>query len=103
VVVGRFDAVCFDERPERGPEFEQVAGDRFGVTVACVFGRVGLQDRLEFAFERGDAAFERSAVAVAFEGVPGVEEVFGDAKSGLAEFLAGTRPFGVRSEVANQV
>ena len=63
VVVGRLDAAVVGERPERGPDFQQVAGEPARVLVARRFAGVFAEDRFQLAAQQPDPAPEFFAVA----------------------------------------
>jgi hypothetical protein len=69
-VVCWFDAGYGRECPERGPDFEEVVGERPVVPRFRALGRCLLEQRAQLALERGDVAFELGPVSVLLELVP---------------------------------
>ena len=100
VVVGRLDAGDGRERPERGPELEQVARDPARALVARRLGGVATQDRLELAPQPADAELQFAAVAGVLVDLPRPEQLVADPQAVLAELVLGAEAVGVGGEVA---
>jgi hypothetical protein len=100
VVVGGLDAVVGGERPERGPELEQVARDPARALVGRGLCGVAAEDWLELAPQPQDAALQLGALAGVLVDLPRPEQLVADAEAVLAEFALGAEAVGVRGEVA---
>jgi hypothetical protein len=103
VVVGRLDAVVVGERPQRGPDLQDVAREASALAVAGLLAGVLWQDRLEFAPQRADSALEPAAIAGVLEDLPCPEHLVADPQAVFAELLFGPAALGVEGEVALQV
>lgn len=102
-VVGRLDAVDLGERPQGGPELEQVAREDGNLAVLGALARGALEQPAQPTPERRDLPGEPIAVAVLCALAPGREESATDLKPGLAEAPLVGETLGVAAEVAQQM
>jgi len=94
------DAFVGDERPERGPDLEQVVGETAVVLGLGALASGFLEQRAEFGLDRRDLAFEPGAVLVFVKAVPGLEETARECEPLLAEGLLGRESFRVTTEIS---
>src|SRR5206468_346002 len=76
-----------DERPERGPDLEQVVGEAAVVLGALAVARGVLEQRAQLGLDGRHVGGQAVAVLVVVEAVPGLEEALGQRQAGLAEGL----------------
>src|SRR5439155_17954408 len=103
VVVGRLHAGPVGERPQRGPDLQQGAGEAAALAVARVPGGVLAQDRFELALQLPDAALELGAVAGVRVDLPCPEQLVADAQASLPDLFVAAAALGVELKVALQM
>ncbi len=78
-----------DERPEGGPDLQEVVGEAAVVLVARGFPSRFFGEGAEFGLDGSDLVGEPGAVLVFAVVVPGLEEAAGELEALLAELLSG--------------
>jgi hypothetical protein len=103
VVVGRLHPRGGSERPERGPDLQEVAGHAVAVLVARRFAGEASECGLELSAQHPDLAFELLAVLGVREDLPCPEQALADVQAELSELFLDGEAFGVRGEIPAQV
>src|SRR3954449_7742276 len=103
-VVGRLDPLDGHERPERGPDLEQVVGEPAVPTSACALGRGRFQQRSKLGLDLRDLSLEAVAIVMlVLAGAPRGEHPASQLKATLTERFLLAQAVGVLAEVALQV
>ena len=99
-VVGGVDAGDRDERPERGPQLQEVVREpaKQAVAFAAVAGM--LEQLAQLALDGCHLSDEPGAVLMFGECVPGLKQPVSEREASFSELLLGGQPFAVEPEVA---